>query len=305
MTPIEHNRILFAGMHDSGKTTYIAALWDYVNSDKADKKLLLNTLANSENQYLEKIRSEWLQCEKVSRTNLNEGETVRMNINRADNEQNIILEIPDISGELFKLHFQSREWDEDYNGIVKEMRGLLLFINPQDKKNRTVYLADLNEVEKLLEAEVISDELTEEEKKEQEKKKEIKIEAILEFAPWSDEYTSNQVKLVETLQFVKDQKSSQSSIQVSVIVSRWDIIEQATAGEPETWLEAKMPLLHQYLTCNEDFFKSKYFGVSAQGGNYKKEKIDLLKKDPHDRPKVKVGNEFINDITEPIIWLTQ
>lgn len=302
MKAIEHNRILFAGMPESGKTTFIAALWDYINSDKIDKKLVLKTLANSENQYLEKMRSEWLQCEPVSRTNLNEGETVTMNIDRSDNGQNVILEIPDISGELFNSHFQTRDWDVDYYEIVRGMRGLLLFINPQDKKNRTVYLSDLNEVEKQLDSEVIAEEISEEEKT---KKFVLKKEPILEFAPWSEEYTSNQVKLVELLQFLKDQKSSIGHLQVSVIISRWDIIEKAMSVTPDDWLKEKMPLLHQYIVCNQDFFKSKTFGVSAQGGNYKKEKDKLLSLNPYDRPKVKLEKDFINDITEPIIWLTQ
>jgi len=302
MTSIDHSRILFAGMHDSGKTTFIAALWDYINSDRLDKKLVLKSLANSENQYLEKIRAEWLQCEHVSRTNLNEGETVSMNIDRADNGQNLILEIPDISGELFNTHFQVREWDDEYNDIVKSIHGLLLFINPQDKKNRTIYLADLNEVERELKAEVMAKEDAEEEEC---NKEEMTKEPILEFAQWSEEYTSNQVKLVEILQFLKDQRSVSLPLQVSVIISRWDVIEKSMSGKPEEWLKEKMPLLYQYLICNQDSFLSKVFGVSAQGGNYKKDKNNLLSLDSHERPKVKMGLEFINDITEPIIWLTQ
>src|SRR5258706_11612782 len=148
MTP---KRILFAGMHDSGKTTFIAALWDYVNSAKQDKRLKLNSLANSENEYLEMIRSEWLQCKKISRTNLNKAENVKMNLSKVENNEHLLIEIPDISGELFNIHFQTREWALEYNTLVNEISGILLFINPLDTKNTVKFTSDQIEIEDTLE----------------------------------------------------------------------------------------------------------------------------------------------------------
>lgn len=299
-------------MHESGKTTFIAALWDYINSDKTDKKLTLNTLANSENQYLEKIRAQWLQCMKVTRTNLNESETVIMNVFNATRSKNLILLIPDISGELFNSHFQLREWNIDYENIVNQMRGILLFINPKDKRNRTIYISDALAIESEMESELKCDKPIIEgvisgTQSTLKTPKEPSIDKSIDFTKWIEEYTSNQVKLVETLQLIASRIVIQSPIRVSVVISRWDLIEANGGGTPLSWLQTKMPLLHQYFMSNYDIFQLQVFGVSAQGADYdiEDERNRLLSLEPHDRPKVKLEEIFINDITAPIIWLTE
>lgn len=282
------NRILFAGMYDSGKTTFIAALWDYVNSEKEIKNLALNTLANSENEYLDMIRSEWLQCKKVTRTNLAKTENVKMNLLKSSNSENVLIEIPDISGELFSNHFQLREWSKDYDSLINEINGILLFINPADKKNRTDFIVDANEMESELGGTVEGNE-------------------SVDFATWSEEFTSNQVKLVETLQFIESRKNSGLPLKISVIVSRWDLVESDGGGTARSWVQLQMPLLYQYLICNSHQFNTAFYGVSAQGCNYDdpeevKRMFDL---EPFERPLVKADSEFINDLTAPIVWLTE
>ena len=300
------NRVLFAGMHESGKTTFIAALWDYINSGKADKKLSLKSLANTENQYLEKIRSEWLQCMKVTRTNLNESETVQMNVLNTASEKNLILEIPDISGELFNSHFQNREWDTYYENIVNQMGGILLFVNPKDKRNRAQYIADALAIEFEMENEFNEKAESNAQDTLETQKEPTEISSV-NFPQWSEEHTSNQVKLVETLQFIASRIEIHIPMRISVVISRWDLIEDNGSGTPLSWFYTKMPLLHQYLICNEAIFQFQVFGVSAQGGDYMKndERSRLLSLEPHDRVIVKLENSFINDISIPIIWLTE
>lgn len=282
------NRILFAGMYDSGKTTFIAALWAYVNSDKKDKHLKLNTLANSENEYLDTIRAEWLQCKKVTRTNLNKTENVKMNLLNESNSENIILEIPDISGELFGNHFQLREWTSEYDSLINQVNGILLFINPNDKKNRTDFIVDSLEIVKELGGTPENNE-------------------NVTFATWSEEHTSNQVKLVETLQFIEARKDIVAPIKVSVMVSRWDLIEGEGSPSPEKWIQTKMPLLYQYLKCNTNYFSPFYFGVSAQGCDYDNpdDVNRMLEVEPFERPFIRLEKEVLKDLTAPIIWLTE
>ena len=287
-SPLYADDLQFAGMHDSGKTTFIAAIWDYVNSEKKGKKLILNTLANSENQYLDSIRSEWLKCQKVTRTNLGKIENVRMNLLKSENQENVLIEIPDMSGELFAEHFQSREWSIEYGNVINEVSGILIFINPEDTKNRTNFLADSNALIEALGGEPEGNE-------------------DIEFASWNEEMTSNQVKLVETLQFIYSRSNSEFPIKISVIVSRWDLLESAHGETPESWIQLQMPLFFQYLKCNPVSFKSAFYGVSAQGGNYDEptELEKLRELEAYDRPKVKIDGNFINDLAEPVIWITQ
>lgn len=281
------SRILFAGMHDSGKTTYIAALWDYINSDKKDKNFILNTLADSENEYLEKIRSEWLQCKKVTRTNLNT-ESVKMNLCSTENQENIIIEIPDFSGELFNNHFQHREWSTEYNDLIRNLSGIVLFINPKDEKNRMQFISDAVEIEEML------------------KIPGLDVNEEVVHTSWSQEYSSHQVKLVEALQFVENYREESFPVRVSVIISRWDLLYK-TGISPEQWLKLQLPLLDQYLLCNSKSFKVTYFGISAQGGDYSisQDVERLLSMEPYERPIVRFGDTNINDLTAPINWLTR
>ena len=84
------------------------------------------------------------------------------------------------------------------------------------------------------------------------------------------------------------------------------MLEKTGKKKPDVWFEKHLPLLHQYLTSNGSLFECKYFGVSAQGCDYKD--TDEVKKlklvETYERAKVKEGENFTNDISSPIIWLT-
>lgn len=172
--------------------------------------------------------------------------------------------------------------------MIHQVNGVLLFINPNDKKNRTEFIADSLEIVKGLGGTPESND-------------------NVNFAAWSEEHTSNQVKLVETLQFIEARKDIVEPIKVSVMVSRWDLIEDEDCPSPEKWIQTKMPLLYQYLKCNTNYFKPSYFGVSAQGCDYdNQDDVNrMLEVEPFERPFIRLENEVVKDLTAPIIWLTE
>jgi DNA polymerase III delta prime subunit len=290
---MSEKKILLAGLPSTGKTTFIAALWYYVNCSNTDKSLTLNSLAKGEQEYLNKIRQAWLSYEQVQRNIIAnfKGEEVIMNLKKTENGENIVLNIPDFSGEAFKAHFDSREWTKEYDAIINDLTGLVLFINPSDEKNRSVLISKVNETARLL-----GDKIPE------------TNEGVI-LKNWDPEHTSNQVKLVESLQFIQFHKLQNRTLKVSVVISLWDEVIKNHGNNsftPEKWLEKHMPLLYQFIICNKFNFLAEYFGISAQGLDYvDDEKVEeFTNSDPIKRILVKQNDIISNDIARPITWIT-
>ncbi len=284
------NKILLLGLPNTGKTTFIAALWYYVRSDAATKSLILNSLEKGEHEYLNKISMEWLSFEKVPRTNPGVIEPVLMNLKNVKTGEIILLDIPDFSGEIFREHFDNREWSKELFELFDEIVGTLIFINPNDHKNRPALVSDA------IEAAAILGEVP------------PLINDLSKLIPWDSTHTSNQVKLVEHLQMISYYKDEILPMKIGIIISAWDKVEDIKEPKvyPEEWLKLHLPLLYQYLTTNQSNFICEYFGISAQGVDYDdKDGINELFDVPaEDRICVKQGNNIFNDIAQPISWVS-
>ena len=63
------NTLLTIGLPESGKTTFLAALWHVAESEEVAGALKLERLSD-EIQHLNMIKNDWLLCQKVGRSNL-------------------------------------------------------------------------------------------------------------------------------------------------------------------------------------------------------------------------------------------
>src|SRR4051812_23311383 len=121
--------ILFAGLPESGKTTYLAALWHLLNS--ADMPLALRlTKVHGERTYLQKIQSSWTKCKAPERTKVAAEGRIELQLGGTDGAA-ILLRILDLSGERFMLHWVDRLWAPEYEDIVEVSSGILLFVHPE------------------------------------------------------------------------------------------------------------------------------------------------------------------------------
>lgn len=278
-------KILFAGLPSSGKTTFVAALWYFISKSK-DGSLSSTTLIG-ENSYVNEICGSWLAYEEVPRTKTNSRTIVAMNVTSKADGRSATIQIPDFAGEQFQQHFDNREWDVEYGKMLNEIDGLVLFVNPNEENNRPQFIGLANEIMKLFGQEPQKDaQVTEE---------------------WKFDFVPHQVKLVEELQFIEYYGLKEKPLKISVVVSAWDAVE-STMGRgsfsPLSWLAANLPLLYQYLVCNTDKYETRFFGVSAQGGNYDSSDLtELMNKRPEERILVLDENGFSNDIGKPLIWL--
>lgn len=268
------------GLPQSGKTTFLAALWHLLSSHELETMLELD-LHVGDHRHLDRIVDLWEQCRPVDRTPIGDEQDVTLYLKDAQGEQ-MTLSFPDLSGESFENQINQRTCNPDYVERCNNNGGLLLFVTV-DKATDGIEITD---------AAALSD------KENLAKPKTVK--------PWSHNMLPQQVSLVELLQFIQKHPFSPKKRKLAVIVSAWDLVE-ASGIEPHEWIEREMPLLHQFLSSNPQSFEIKIYGVSAQGGTMQEEsrKQLLAKHTASERIRCVGGEANIHDLTAPIAWLSE
>jgi hypothetical protein len=266
------------GLPESGKSTFIAALW-YVLSAIDNKFDLKVNKMGDDMEYLNDIKTKWLKCEKLLRTGSTIVKNIVMSLKYNDN-MIIDIDIPDINGELFDNLIETRKCDEEFTSLAKQSNGLLLFINPNVN-----YPFRIDEI-----SDVLGSEHTNEESSEESEKFEIKN-------------IPTQVKIIELLQFIEEIKNYEKT-RLIVLISAWDLIMTESINlTPSEFIKKKLPMLYQFLNSHSNIFDYKIIGLSAQGGDYaSSESVTNLVKhlNPLERIVIVTESENFNDITYPI-----
>jgi len=273
--------ILFSGLPNSGKTTFIAALWYYLFYSSGNTEYTFDTLENSEQEYLNAISLKWASCEDVVRTNPTRLEDISIRIKNNSSNERMLLNVPDINGERFNSQFEFRQWEEDFENVIDNCHGLLLFVDPRDAKNKPRLIYHENQYYRMF--------------GDDKPKNEAPV------TEWTEKLAPSQVKLVDFLQMLDYHKPGTIK-RIAIIISCWDVVKNET--DPQHWAKTHVPLLYQYLTANHGLFEIKFFGISSQGGNYENDKAKLQQMEPLDRIQVTDGVTKSNNILGPILWLT-
>lgn len=264
------------GLPESGKTTYLAALWHLLEADEVCTQLTLDRF-EGDRQYLNTIAECWRRCEKVPRTS-GAGETdVSILVHEPSTDRRAKLGFPDLAGELFNQQVATRKCRKAYVEGFNGDGGAMLFLTA-NRYQDGITLQDMAEV---FEEEVSQSALS---------------------SDWTPDNIPQQVKLVELLQFLQRPPFQRKKRRLAVIVSAWDVISE-TSLSPEAWLHREQPLLHQFILSNSDSFDFRIYGISAQGGNLEEAKDELLKKTPSERILCIGDGVKPHDLTAPIHWL--
>lgn len=295
---IDSNTLLI-GFPETGKSTYLAALYHYIMSSDPGRSLV-QAKPSPDAEYLNKIHNKWLSFEIPGRT-LQESKSnrnVTLYLKNPSGKQ-FTLNIPDIEGEVIKQQWELRSWGNDYKSLVKKANGLLFFINIKSVVNHILISDMLPALDAFLGTESI---------KESDLLDEKNFDGLKE--KWAHDKAPTQVRIVEILQFHLDLMYKSSPLPIGFILSAWDKqIENDDTLKPADWLSVNLPLLYQFLEANKDSIVYETIGISAQGGDYEnKEATDLLRKmdEPAQRVKVAVGSQPINnDIALPINWILE
>lgn len=272
---------LMLGLSGSGKTTFLAALnWSLQNPPQ-EARLRSSGLADG-TQYINERTKEWIRCQVVEKTPSGRRVDVTLPVETVDGDQ-AQLHCPDLSGEEFRDHWELRQWSPERDQEVRHARGLILFVSALHS-----YLPS----SLAQEAQAVGG-------------PEPAQGTVASNRAWTPEDTCLQVQIVELLQFIRLRRRS-LPLKVAFVVSAWDRIA-GTYNSAEDWLQTEAPLLHQFLHTNSAVFPSRAYGVSAQGGEYATQSVDLLSAGPGERIVVVHRDDGApakdRDITRPLAWL--
>lgn len=282
------SRFVSIGLPESGKTTYLAALWHVLESHEVSGSLELASALQVNREYLNTIRDAWIDFQPVPRTLVPQG---GVSFHLREEEAGVLGEVdfPDLPGESFRSQWTEREWSEDFDQLIRAADGFLLFLHPSFMEGRRII-----DVDRSLGLRADGREAG---------RTEVK---------WDPERAPTAVQVVELLQFLVDAWARTPPIPAAIVISAWDRVEvlAETRGDappaPEEWIAARMPLLSQYLRANPEWFRSRVYGISAQGGEFTKEG-DRERMMEHlvtsDRIRVVDADGESHDPTRPLRWL--
>ena len=311
--------IVAMGLPESGKTTFLAALWHLLTNKKVQVRLSLQKLAAEEATYLRAIAMRWAQAKKQERTFHSGNKTVKLTL-RSEGGDVFDLTFPDIAGEAFSHMWEMRECTTALADALRAP-GVLLFIHV-DKIKPPGWIADDAALAEGL-AEASSDAAPE---ASADAAPDASADATPDASPeaagegqaddavnWKPESSPTQVQLVDMLRCLQAPPLDVGPRKLAVVLSAWDKVEDDEVS-PERFLELNLPLLHQYLAHGlATGWSLCTFGVSAQGAEYDdvegapSAEADRMRdmEVPSQRIKVVVGDATSHDLTEPLNWLLE
>jgi hypothetical protein len=280
------------GMPESGKTTFLAALWHVVNDRAANTALRFSRLLSDDVAYLNEITRVWRSTKKQEHTKAGSAHMVRMNLKDAAQNE-VTLTFPDVSGESFQGMWERRECDTALADMLKEATSILFFVHA-DRIKEPVWKSDLNDLVALVQ-----------QPQDREAKAAASPNELQRARPWEPTDAPTQVQVVELLQFLIDNSFGSRLKRLAIVLSAWDMAK-AEQVSPIMFLKRAMPLVHQYLTNAVLPYEWTIYGISAQGGDFDSAKdVARLRKldDPSRWIEVAMDARTKKDLTIPLIWL--
>lgn len=283
--------LIVCGLPESGKTTFLAALWHLVLSKEISTKLSLSGLSHGEYSYVTDIRDKWLKGRRQERNRPNRPvQTVGMDFAKSDGDVVKVL-FPDHSGEIYSQMWEARSCSNDLAEQFRNRSGVLLFINLNKIKIPRPLIRDI-EIKRALKQDLPKDEAG---------------------VPWDAALSPDQVQLVDILQSLRHNGLNADDGKIAIFLSAWDLVEDQGL-EPENLLSARMPLLNQYLEHGQHGWDVRIYGLSAQGTEYLSDDdpeeaasetlIALLDKSGTERIRLLFDGNNSHDLTESLDWLT-
>ena len=275
---------LIAGLPDSGKSTYIGALW-YVTQNDSDKGGL-SLVASCDNlpentQQLNTLSRTWVNVEDMDRTSSDIPNSISLILKKHGEEKEFEVHIPDFRGESIRS-IVTKNHPKELDDWCEKANGLIYMISDI---GRTIFEDDLG--------------CDEDEDVDNNSEK-------LSQPPQLDpkNITPSTLNMI-LLKYIKEKLNTNK---VVICLSAWDKIEQHWTNSPEEYLKEKSPALYNFICYH--FPEVKFYGLSAQGGNYyeddsrkvsKEFKKELQKKMLEGkRAYIYDGTEKSFDITKPI-----
>jgi hypothetical protein len=288
------SQTVMIGLPETGKTTYLAALWHVLDTNEVKDSLVLKKFSG-DMQYLNEIRAHWLSCTPIPRTSITNEKHINLILADPKLNDSINFYIPDFSGETYENQWGKRQWSKEYKELITACDGIMLFIHPEKVREPK----RINQASKIIsELSSVQDSYNNSSITNMAK---IQEENSLE-QNWTHRFAPTQVKLIDLLQFLIHSKDIPNKFNLAIIISAWDLLN-GHYNCPNVFIMERLPLLHQFIHSNQDKFSTQIYGISAQGGKLddKDNLVKLTKQS--ERISVIVNGTNSNDITLPLKWL--
>lgn len=264
---------LIAGLPDSGKSTFLGALWYIVQN--ASGKIDLALRASNDNMpentsLLDNLSRRWHNVEDMDRTSNDAPENICFLMCAKGNEDEISLEVPDFRGESIR-HIISENQPSEFDVWCSKAENLLFFISDE---RAGIYADDFEDDEDVTDA---SENIVTEDQ-------DSELPPILELdTKMITPATQNMLILRYLHEHYKFKK-------MVICLTAWDRKIKANGGEaidPENYLKDKSPALYNFISYH--FENAKYFGLSGQGEEY-----DYVRTGEGDNERKRVTEECKN-----------
>jgi hypothetical protein len=284
--------LIIAGFPESGKTTYLAALWSILTArlTASSTTLRFESLGEGEFSHLNAIAQRWLDGFRQFHTEIPGNKVVQMNLLGPD-QKPVRLAFPDLSGESYRHMFEERECDRQVAQILTSGQGMLYFIH-SDTIRPPQLITTVMQQSQALGAPIPPN----------------------QYVPWSPRLAPTGVQTVDLLQLLRAKPVQVPFGRLAIVLSAWDKVAEENRT-PKEFVAERLPLLNQYLHSGADNWDWKIYGVSAQGADYEKEKeelspaqqakLDAVRSldDLAERITVICDERESHDLTEPLSWL--
>jgi len=281
--------VVIIGLPESGKTTFLGALWHLIIERDIHTVLRFHNLRSGDAAHLNAIAARWREARIQERTTIGGNKLVSMNLLDASGMA-VRVTFPDVAGESYRRMWEERACDPEVAEVLRA-GSVSLFIHA-DTIRPPQWVVDETELSRKLGLPTPQG----------------------EEVPWHPRMAPTQVQVVGLLQLLRESPLDVGPRRLAIMLSAWDKVSEEGL-EPHAYLEAKLPLLGQYLRQAADGWTWRVYGLSAQGGEYDSTKegvppsaeAEALRNldQPSKRIRLVQGGTETHDLTGPLAWLME
>jgi Double-GTPase 1 len=298
---MSEREIILVGGPDSGKTNYLARVWESIRSKTG---ALFASRPPTEITYVEEALEHLLKGEFAPRSDKNVAESTRsfsVSLQKATRKdlQPVNIVVPDVTGELWKKAIERYELPQTWMDSLQNASGALLFVRVgSDQNEDPLDWVTCSRLLRLQAASGVANDGT--------------VTNVASGAVSNDgTRVPTQVVLCELLRFLEFglKKNQDGSLpRVSVLITAWDRLDKETSARgPLAYLHTEYPMFAGRLDDIQSL-NVKAFGVSVVSGDFMDPefKENFFKKNLKDSGYVVVDDDpttLIPDLTLPIEWV--
>jgi len=265
-------KCLIVGLPEAGKSTYIGAFWAIEKDGNTGHKLTC-TEYPSDTTYLDALKKSWLEQTKVKRSVNIEPQEIHLKLQSSSSGSSLKLHIPDFKGEVFQNILANNAMD-NVNQWCDEADCVMFFI-------------------RLIDDDILQDELPHTSDNNSEQSEIFVSESAKMRIEDISEWTQNIMLLKYLLQTrIGNNKP------IAICISAWDKIHTPI----DSWIKKNHLFLYNFIRHN--FTKVKFYGISAQGLEYRDDKLEQYQQLTEQKKRAYIFTDNVSyDITEPFDFL--